>query len=91
MTLPRITNVAIKFNGKIYSLTAPNRHHHVIADIMRQTGVNCVDSYGENQGFLDENGVYLNRKQALVNALNNNQVKNIEDIRMNQLFSEDIW
>jgi len=91
MSLPKITHVAIRFRGKIYSLPAPNRHHHVIADIVRQTGVNCVDSYGENQGFLDEHGNYLNRHQALINALDNKQVKNVKEIRMNLLFSEDVW
>lgn len=28
--LPYITHVAIKYNGKVYSLPKPNRHHHVI-------------------------------------------------------------
>ena len=28
-----ITHVAIKYNGVVYSLPKPNRHHHVIRSI----------------------------------------------------------
>jgi len=75
----------------IYSLPAPNRHHHVIFHIVDSTGVSYVDAHGEDQGFLDEDGCYLNRHQALVSALQNNQVKDLSQIRLSMLFSEDVW
>ncbi len=86
-----ITHVAIRFRGVVYSLPAPNRHHHVIAKIVQETGVDCVDGHGDDQGFLDANGRYLTRKQALVCAEVYGQIKPGTVIRANRLFSEDVW
>lgn len=88
---PKITHVAIKFEGNVYSLPAPNRHHDVILHIIQVLKIETVNSYGENQGFLDENGQYLNRRQALYSAQVNNQLKPGVQIKAGQLFSEDIW
>lgn len=88
---PRITHVAIRFNGTTYSLPAPNRHHHIIRMIVDTTDAETVDAREEDQGFLDETGQYLNRKQALVSALVNDQVKDPSQIRCKMLFSEDVW
>lgn len=79
-----ITHVAIKYRGRIYSLPAPNRHHHVIRMI---GGIKGPDT----QGFLDNDGVFLDRKKALAVALAAGQVKDPSDIRAGQLFSEDVW
>lgn len=84
-----ITHVAIRFQGKVWSLPAPNRHHHVIQYIVEQTGVDYVD--GDEQGFLDADGNYLTRQQALEAALVNGQVKDPSNIKANRLFSEDVW
>lgn len=86
---PKITHVAVRFQGVVYSLPAPNRHHHVLWHIVGTGVASHVDN--DEQGFLDENGTFLDRKQALVNALDNNQVKDPNDIRCNMLFSEDVW
>lgn len=91
MDHPRITHVAVRFRGKVYSLLPPNRHHHVLWMIAEETGAKLVDVNGDNQGFLDETGRYLTREQALVSALANKQVKDENDIRAGQLFSEDVW
>ena len=88
---PRITHVAMRFEGKVYSLPAPNRHHHLIRLIVEETGAEYVDTLGDDQGFLDESGQYLTRRQALVSALINGQVKDEKNIRAGQLFSEDLW
>lgn len=82
--LPRITHVAIQYNGKVYSLPKPNRHHHVIRMIGGIHGPNM-------QGFLDNDGRFLDRKAALRVALAAGQVLDPVDIRANQLFSEDLW
>lgn len=91
MDRPKITHVAIRFQGVIYSLPAPNRHHHVIRHIVDTTEFKSVDAREEDQGFLDESGRYLTRKQALYSAKVNNQIKPGAVIRLNQLFSEDVW
>ena len=84
MTLPTITHVAIRYKGKVYSLPKPNRHHHVL----RLIG---VLSAPETQGFLDSNGNFLTRREALHVAIDAGQVLNRAAIRAGQLFSEDIW
>jgi hypothetical protein len=84
-----ITHVAIKFNGITYCLLAPKRHHHVIRYIVETTGVSHVDN--DEQGFMDDQGNFLNRVQALEHALACNQVKDPNDIRCGMLFSEDVW
>jgi len=86
-----ITHVAIKFNGKIYSLPRPNRHHNVIWKIVEETKIKSVDVYGSDQGFLDSTGNYLTRKEALDIALNSGQIRSDRPIYNNELFSENLW
>ena len=87
-----ITHVALIFNGITYSLPKPNRHDHVIRHIVDTTGVKYVDSRGRDQGFLDDTGAYLNRKEALAHALACKQVKDGSlGISLGELYSEDIW
>lgn len=88
---PKITHVAIRYKDVIYKLPCPNRHHHVIALIVKLTGTKYIDPDDDDQGFIDEQGNYLTRQQALVSALCNNQVLNKNNIRAEQLFSEDLW
>jgi hypothetical protein len=85
-----ITHVAIRFDGIIYSLPKPNRHHHVIKLIVDTTDAKMVDSHGEDQGFLDDTGKYLTRKEALDIALVNGQMRDDRPI-YNELFSENLW
>ena len=87
---PPITHVAIRFRGVVYSLPKPNRHHDVIRHIVETTNAKYVDSRDEDQGFLDESGQYLNRKQALTSAQLNGQLKGPLKHAW-ALFSEDIW
>lgn len=87
---PPITHVAIRFQGKVWSLPAPNRHHDVIRLIVEETGVEYVNAHGDDQGFLDESGRYLRRQAALLSAEANGQVKQKTN-PPNKLFSEDIW
>lgn len=48
-SLVEITHVAIEFNGKVWSLPKPNRHHHVIRAIAAEngTGINGPDIQGD--------------------------------------------
>lgn len=89
MNRTKITHVAIRFQGVVYSLPPPNRHHHVIRLIVEQTGVDSVDN--DEQGFLDESGRFLSRRQALVSARLFGQIKDESQIRAGRLFSEDLW
>jgi hypothetical protein len=85
-----LTHVAIRFQGKVWALPAPNRHHHVIRHIVEQTEVDHVDAREDDQGFLDENGTYR-RSAALFHALKHGQVKDPKQDRCGMLFSEDLW
>lgn len=82
--MTHITHVAIQYEGKTYSLPKPNRHHHVIRII---GGISGPDV----QGFLDSDGKFLTREEAVTVALAAGQIKNTHAIRAGELFSEDIW
>ncbi len=90
--MPKITHVAIRFQGTTYSLPAPNRHHDVIRKISEETGADTVNTMGEDQGFLDEEGKYLTRRQALGVASQEGQLKEgALGPRLGRLYSEDVW
>jgi len=85
-----LTQVACRdTEGRIWSMPRPFRHHHVLR-IMHDHGAKQAEDNHGNQGFLDESGRYLTRKQALVNAKANDQIKNGEIIG-GVLTSEDLW
>jgi hypothetical protein len=87
-----ITHVAIRFQGKTYSLPAPNRHHDVIRHIVEQTGVKSVDVREDDQGFLNDGRDYRRRKQALRIALECGQCKpGCLGVKLGRLYSEDVW
>ncbi len=76
----------------MYSLPAPSRHHDVILHIAEVTGAKTVDSQGDDQGFLDEEGRYLTRRQALGVAKREGQLKEgALGPQIGRLFSEDVW
>ncbi len=85
----RIAHVAtrLRTSGRIYSVTAPGRHHNIEA-LLRQVGIPL--SSDTQQGFVSTRGRWLNRKEACVVATLANQL-----IRKTppetELFSEDIW
>lgn len=82
---PRITHVAIRYAGETWQLPAPNRHHHVIRAI---GGIKGPDV----QGFADENGTFLNRRQAMTLAMLNGQLnRRPGGYQGPELFSEDLW
>lgn len=87
-----ITHVAIRFQGKVWSLPAPNRHHHVIRLIVEQTGVKSVDAREDDQGFLVNDGRYCRRGPALKIARDCGQLKpGGMGEKLGKLFSEDVW
>lgn len=96
-----ITHVAIRFQGKVYFLPKPHRHHHVITKILIETDVSHVDVPLEDEGFLDDDlglprqidlpGMFLNRRQALMRAELYKQIKDHSKVRAGMLTSEDVW
>ena len=89
--MKQITGVAVIFDGKTYSLERPFRHHHVLT-MMHMDGVVLYGPHKE--GFLDEDGNWLNRKDAFVLASANGQLnrrKGPEFYQGDELYSEDIW
>lgn len=100
-----ITHVAIQdINNKIWSLPKPNRHHHIIAEISKQGRGVCWKLLKEHvQGFLNDKGKFLNRKQAFFEAARCKQILppynpidpsqrcGEPNLEPRQLFSEDIW
>ena len=88
--LPKITHVAIKYAGRVWSLPAPNRHHDVIRMIAEDTGEGI--SGPDTQGFLEETGKFLSRTEAFVLASENGQLRREPcGYQGPKLFSEDLW
>lgn len=89
-----ITHVAIVIANKLYSLPKPLRHGNIYKAITlingqrSQVGQNLPDI----QGFLDGDGVFLNRVDALKRVREIGQyIVNPSDIRGERLYSEDVW
>ena len=89
---PRLTHVAVRHKGVVWSLPEPFRHHHIFS-IMNYLGVEGPfdGDIRDDQGFLDASGRYLNRRQALPSALLHDQIKNDGKLIGSVLTSEDLW
>lgn len=78
-----ITDVAIRFKDKIYSLPKPWRHYHIQILI---GGIYGVDT----QGFLTNEGKFVNRAEAKKIAIESWQI--IPPVNEEKaLYSEDVW
>lgn len=81
-----IVGVAIDYKGKIYELPKPARHPDIIKYIHEETG--DLNIFG-NQGFITDNGEFLDRKKGLEYAISSGQIKDAK--KRGLLFSEDLW
>jgi hypothetical protein len=99
----RLTHVAIRQGGVVYSLPAPHRHHHILWILAKRRGnegvpdvadehllVEVPDASNDSQGFLDADGNYLNRAEGEVRAKLTGQIKGGRIIG-GVLTSEDLW
>ena len=88
-----ITGVAIKdTTGKVWSLPQPYRHGHIFPMVSSKIGkenMRKVVRIGE-QGFITDEGKFLNRFDALIEAEKCNQLIR-KTQPLNELFSEDLW
>ena len=92
MSTPRITHVAIRFQDKIWSLPAPNRHNDIIRLIVQETGVKYVDARDDDQCFLIDGQLWARRKPALRIARAAGQLKpGCLGEKLGALYSEDVW
>lgn len=83
----KIDRVAIIYNGVIYSLPRPNRHHDVIRHIHNETG--AMNIRGE-QGFMTDDGQFVGRGYARLIAERSGQLlPRASEGR--ELYSEDVW
>jgi len=86
-----ITHVAIRYAGKIYSLPATARHHHVLAEIEKEHPGLSYDPQDDDEGFLTSDGVYLTREEAVDYAIQAGQISDRIKVYGDMLFSEDLW
>lgn len=96
-----ITHVAIKFDGRIWSLPKPYRHNHIMHMIVNLSKVfgdwtgdkfeNVIIRDLHDDGFLDDEGNFLNRKQALIYAKDLFPQLNEKEVHGDELFSENLW
>lgn len=82
-----IKYVAIKQDDTIYCLPKPFRHHDVIRTMVDVCKLPKPVT-GE-QGFMTNDGDFVDRKEALEIAFSCGQVE--EPIAPPNLFSEDLW
>ena len=86
-----ITHVAIWRNDTIYALPKPNRHHNVFLIMDEADHENFKQEF---QGFLDDQGNFLDRREAFIYAKNIGQLRPViypNQYSGKQLFSEDLW
>lgn len=81
-----IIGVAIDYNGRVYLLDSPARHHEVIRYIHDITGDRGIRGL---QGFVIKKGEFLDRLGGAGYALRNNQIKKLKWPLY--LYSDDLW
>jgi len=88
----KIISVAIKTaDGLIHFLPKPNRHADVVHALHKATEYkmsNLIIAHGE-QGFVTDEGTFVNRIEAGKIAINSGQIKKME--YPPTLYSEDLW
>lgn len=84
-----INAVAARIKGKVYSLPAPNRHHNVVQGYRREHGQPA--GAGTVQGFMDNEGNFLTRMEAMIVARAANQLIPNSSHIQDTLYSEDLW
>ena len=86
-----IVRAAICWNGAVYSLPKPARHHNVIR-LMTEYELPFEAVSPQNQGFLTSFGDFVYRDEACIIARKSKQIEEVKRTDpQDQLFSEDLW
>lgn len=89
MSIERIDMAAIEYNGVVWRLFPPNRHHNIIR-LMACRPDHCA-SHTTRQGFYTTAERFVDRREAYEIALRANQIVAFGGSRRPMLFSEDLW
>lgn len=96
--LPKIIAAAVRYQAPkfdpacpdygpiIISVPRPGRHHNILHPLSQISSAAAID--GE-QGFLTDEGQFLNREEAMELVKKNGQL--LTQNQPNQLYSEDLW
>jgi hypothetical protein len=84
--------IQIVETGKIYY---GHRHNHCITAMTGELSWTMnrqeMSKVEDIQGFITNQNRFVDRKEALIIALENNQVRDISQIRGDNLYSEDLY
>jgi len=83
--LPQIVASAIRYNGIVYT---GKRHNNIIHEMVTKYLIR-KPTIDNEQGFVDENGNYLTRKEGARLALKSGQIEKLS--WPPNLYSEDLW
>lgn len=98
-----IVAAAIQINGLVCSMAQPARHHDILRQIngLYDPEERNPETYAsEVQGFIDDKGVFFNRRDAFKHCLECGQGlprrdrmlrENPNVYRGEELYSEDLW
>jgi len=68
-----------------------HRHGQCIYTKCAVTGLRDCESGEHEQGFLTSKNRFVSREEALIIALEQNQVLDLNEVRGNRLYSEDLY
>lgn len=86
---PKILVAACYYEGKVYSLPPPARHHDVIKHMADELKTEKLGYY--EQGFVDSLGRFVRRKPAMLIAKRAGQILENRAPVLDDLFSENLW
>lgn len=88
LPLVKIIASAVKYDDLIFVLPKPARHYQIIH---KMHSLGLPNESKRCQGFILDNGIFVNRKEAMIIAIQNGQVDENRTITKEDLFSEDLW
>ena len=84
--------IKIEETGKVYN---GHRHNHCFEALNGELSWTMnrqeISKLRKTQGFVTSKGRFVGRKEALIIALENNQILDKKEIRGDELYSEDLY
>lgn len=84
-----IVAAAIRKGDKVYTLPPPARHHDIISLIATETEERPAVKHPDVQGFVTDDGTFVDRKRAIRIAIEAGQITRPK--WPPNLYSEDLW